>query len=1353
MKKARAARDRAAPKTAALPPPIPQFDELDALAASSAPTVEAAWWISHQVAEHVFATIAHRDPRTGDPLPRPLTEILREVRSATSKGSRPFPRDRLLVATEFTADSLEHLLDRHRHRTVRTHEQLPFHQLREVDTRSMAWLARQPGRNIREKLSGRTHALGVKRDVSVDTTENRLLRSFAKILVRRASARLDNRDAYDGTTEDVKRVRRLEECVRLCDERMRRSELAKVPTLTRLQPNNVLLSDPHYSRVFCAWKWLRDDEEALRESWHDTIERTRVLLCWMVAAQLVTGERVVVAETLGRVLTGLGDEHHLGVEVLGAETVGADWFLNPPLHFLVLPSGHNDAAFRIRLSLEGEFILAHVGSLGGRGLLVEESVSALAFEVRPTSERLQPQRGIGIAIEGLETSLRGADRAFADLSGLTPLATQIARQILQRCNVNPNAERREHKAVVLADDARLGIELGTASVHVSAEQGLPPVSASWVLALEVPGEAGGVDWLEGRTDREFVLGAAGRSLRATGDVLDASEQDDAGMLALATDRLLKNLASELQVPTDARVAYAVPDAVDEFSQRSLRGAFGGSFHRPVPVWRSVAAAMSWASAAGERGPRPGATVVVVDTEFADVSLTALTARHDKRLEQAHPSSRGIYWERKPPLPPDEQLEMLGWPHVLGAYARMLVERELSSLAPDVQERVVEDLLRSGKIGALVARGGSLFVQVPSSQRAMPDVVEFIEDPAWFDDEVARWVERLDRSVMDALAQLESPRALLIGGPCSHDRFHQGTQTARIKTFNADRGFGFLTLDALGVDVFFHINVARAFRGVTLAPGLAVECEFARGKNGLEARRVAPVQHGQPRSNVPLLTRWLLRRTFALPHDLARGARECLLRLDTGSPTWREWLPELSLEVVRDGHFGELPLLERGTFVDPFLGAAKEFTVPETLTLARGHRWFSFPLLVGRQGRRPVAWEARLESPAFPLDHDVRARLRLSYRYGLDNSYVLAVEPASPDDAPFARVEAKWIKGGEAATTTRTREPLARERVPWRDGDEARLLDAASSIHRLSDEVYAKRLFGVTRACWSEGRSLATAPAGVQRIFPTFCRQLLDAVPAKLSVRDMPRALEVLALLHEDAPPGVVDRLLQLDDEAGDERVPVTGAAPVPLYRKTSGMLANLVGDGVGERAKLLHRLLDRLRRHSSVDTFDGALAGLTMRALGNAAWRHPSFMETLSSLPGGAALVIGQCRRSLQNLLGRIPTSISSDDERQTVARRYGTPYRDACELLLALMAVDPMAPEVAPLRPGSSWADVFAKLVRQLDARLASLGAKPLWRVHLHVDVPPALHHMSLVAFALNTYLAEGAGANLVQVTGADLD
>ena len=841
MKKARAARDRAAPKTAALPPPLPEFDGLDALAASDAPTVTAAWWISHQVSEHVFSMIAHGDPRTGEPLPRPLTEILRDVRNATATGSRPFPHDRLLGAAEFTTDSLEHLLDRHRHRIVRVHEQLPFHQLREVDTRSMAWLARQPGRNIREKLSGRTHALGVKRDVSVDTTENRLLRSFTKLLVQRASSRLENRNAYDGTIEDALRVGRLEECVRLCDERMRRSELAEVPTLTRLQPNNVLLSDPHYSRVFRAWKWLRDDEEALRGSWKDTLQRTRILLCWMVAAQLVTRDRVVVTETLGRVLTGRRDDHLLGVEVLGAEAIRSDWCPNPPLHFLVLPAGHSDAAFRIRISLDGEFILVHVATLGGRGLLAEESVSALAFEVRPTSERLQPQRGIGIAVDGLDSALRGADRAYADLAGLTPLAAQMARQILQRCDVNPNVERPDLPDVGVADGARLGIHLGTASLHVSAQQGLPLASAAWALALGLPGEVGGIDWIEGRADRELVIGAAGRSLWATGDLVDSHEQVDAGMLALGADRLLGNLASELKVPADARVAYVVPDAVDEFSQRSLRSAFGSAFHRPVPVWRSVAAAMSWVSVAGERGPRSGELVVVVDAEFGGVSLTALTARYDEKLARTHPASRGIYWERKPPLPPDEQLETLGWPHVLRAYAEMLVRRELGAHPPELQERVVDDLLRSGKIGALVARGGSIFVQVPSNQPSMPDVVEFFADPAWFDDEAARWLERLERSLRDALATIGKARAVLVGGPCAYSQVQSsGRQTGRIKVFNQDKGFGFIVPDDGSADLFFHVSAIQVPEQIALRRDLTVEFDVGKSRRGPEAQRVTLV---------------------------------------------------------------------------------------------------------------------------------------------------------------------------------------------------------------------------------------------------------------------------------------------------------------------------------------------------------------------------------------------------------------------------------------------------------------------------------------------------------------------------------
>jgi hypothetical protein len=188
----------------------------------------------------------------------------------------------------------------------------------------------------------------------------------------------------------------------------------------------------------------------------------------------------------------------------------------------------------------------------------------------------------------------------------------------------------------------------------------------------------------------------------------------------------------------------------------------------------------------------------------------------------------------------------------------------------------------------------------------------------------------------------------------------------------------------------------------------------------------------------------------------------------------------------------------------------------------------------------------------------------------------------------------------------------------------------------------------------------------------------------------------------------------------------TSGRRFPSYRKTAGMLAMLVGDGVGERATLLQRLLDRLGVMAKATTFDAAVGGAHDAGAGQRCL-ETSGLHRCSGRRSGRG---GASHRSVPTFTSRtpsrIPVDVPSDEQRQKVSRQYGTPFRDACELLLALMAVDPMDPVVAPLRTGSPSAHGFAKLVRQLDARLASLGATPHWRVRLHVEVPPALHRMS---------------------------
>jgi hypothetical protein len=106
MKKARAARDRAAPIRRRCRRRSRSSTSWTLSRPPDAPTVEAAWWISHQVSEHVFAT--DRARRSAHWRPSPETshgDPSRRSQARPRRDRRPFPRDGLLGAAEFSADS------------------------------------------------------------------------------------------------------------------------------------------------------------------------------------------------------------------------------------------------------------------------------------------------------------------------------------------------------------------------------------------------------------------------------------------------------------------------------------------------------------------------------------------------------------------------------------------------------------------------------------------------------------------------------------------------------------------------------------------------------------------------------------------------------------------------------------------------------------------------------------------------------------------------------------------------------------------------------------------------------------------------------------------------------------------------------------------------------------------------------------------------------------------------------------------------------------------------------------------------------------------------------------------------
>jgi len=64
-------------------------------------------------------------------------------------------------------------------------------------------------------------------------------------------------------------------------------------------------------------------------------------------------------------------------------------------------------------------------------------------------------------------------------------------------------------------------------------------------------------------------------------------------------------------------------------------------------------------------------------------------------------------------------------------------------------------------------------------------------------------------------------------------------TGTVKWFNESKGFGFITPDNGGPDVFVHFNAIQGTGFKTLAEGQSVGFDVQNGPKGLQAANVVP----------------------------------------------------------------------------------------------------------------------------------------------------------------------------------------------------------------------------------------------------------------------------------------------------------------------------------------------------------------------------------------------------------------------------------------------------------------------------------------------------------------------------------
>lgn len=235
-----------------------------------------------QLADWVNQTIEH-DPANNNALNTSLDGLFSHLNSYKQPTSQNkiVVRDQLYHIFLFANDAIKEILQKTRTKILRDHTLLPFHEVKETDCKSLQWLSKKPGRTVREKLSNLTHIMAVRRVFSADTLENRLFKAF----IWRLSYLLDlrNRTYYQS---GIHLSDQSEDFFSRIQFWKNSEEYGEITAWRNSPPNNVLLEDKQYRKIWLSWNELSNLDEKIISDIENVSQNIIIYLMWNICSRL-----------------------------------------------------------------------------------------------------------------------------------------------------------------------------------------------------------------------------------------------------------------------------------------------------------------------------------------------------------------------------------------------------------------------------------------------------------------------------------------------------------------------------------------------------------------------------------------------------------------------------------------------------------------------------------------------------------------------------------------------------------------------------------------------------------------------------------------------------------------------------------------------------------------------------------------------------------------------------------------------------------------------------------------------------------------------------------------------------------
>lgn len=1079
--------------------------------AANAWTLTAAYALTLLSMEHLLARATRFDPKTGTPLPQPYGKAIASMlRCATGRRPAP-PQDDVMRLLDYVRGAVQAIVAAPNRKVMRHRCSLPPPKVRGLDGQSIAWLARQPGRNAREKAAAAKRVRGLSRRFSTDLHENRIFLAFLRRLLKIVTARAHYPFHIDGfSAAEVDQTGMVRDNLMLSQCLAHRQWQGVLPA-SLFTANNALIGDARYSKIWRARRWLHERSVVMRQAWRHGYAAMGPLLADCLVGFLGRHPDFVIVEDVASARFPSSAPDGPPSPVYGLiRHCGARRLLCNASEGISLWTIHDDTSPGC-LQIEREPLTETAEPSRGMGRRATLTMS-------PDASHIGYHRGIPMLCRlhdeqaGMATILR----TWFDPVGIAELCGWMCHTLLADIQQTGNP-----RFALLPRVAPVPSDSSWSFLAIDCSRPLPRVlvkTEDRVIDGRVgPAMACSVVY-DGGTDPESTVwlttAAAARVFDTSRAVRHAYVRDverslltpgaESGNAESVLREILNACGRETGRPAvNGEAAVVVTDFMDEAASGALRRSLPSSWHRVWFVWRSVAAAMSWR--AGLTDPdvllAPGDTLLVIDVDDPFCRPVQLIGRRDPATED------GWFWER-----PIQGRIGEGWRHLdTDAVLKAEISRRLAAQTafPDGSPEEEKTALCAVGADALLGKG-----LVPGDPNNPEDTVAVLPTfPQGHTEPTTLAVS--PETVGRAVAPKVATELLEV-----------------IKAFLAAAGLGGRPAEA------DHGRVHCLLTGSLFAGPL------------LRERLPEELTRRWP---------WMTVHVHPMAQDgAARGAMVFLQRQAAGLPTWRDCIPNLSL-MARDERGAKirldiLPAAASREGLSP--GQPVRYRVPQGFQIPAHRECIRLPLTSRENEVVTSTTLARISHNSFPLKDPVEVRFEVHFHYARE-AFKIAVRPVSA--APFDRIDIRWVKGADETENGSLRvssnvAPAFPEPASWTetiDPDTLRRIEhtlgnAGAAVHALCERQAISDLVDRVRRKDPQARRqvrqlLKTAIdrlKSMDEILKSNIRGNFDPDSAPSDVLDLVDRLNTLLAIGgrlPDADPPLPAKLVQRSKTDGDIR--------------------------------------------------------------------------------------------------------------------------------------------------------------------------------------------------------------------------